>query len=215
LRTQKAGAKNPAAPEATPAPAEASYKVVDVSVEDTGEKTRLVVTTDGPVRYRVEREKHGENLDLLIHGAALAWNGKLPGLPKGAIRHVGATAEEIAGEPVVRVALRLVQAAPYVVLKDQNQVMVELNNPSLVSETAPSRGSLGAHVSVDFQSADFVSVLRALAQDAGFDLVVSPGAQDLPAPLSPIAALIKFLDSGDAICTETDIDPADSPAMVT
>jgi type II secretory pathway component GspD/PulD (secretin) len=180
----------PAQPVGTPMSAEASYKVVDVSVEDTGEKTRLIVTTDGPVRYRVEREKRGDNLDLLIHGAALAWSGKLPGLPKGAVKRVSAVSEEIAGEPVVRVTLRLVQAAPYVVLKDQNQVMVELDNPSLASESAPARGSLGAHVSVDFQDAEFVSVLRALAQDAGFDLVVSPGAQDLPAPLSQVTVSI-------------------------
>ncbi|NTV52115.1 MAG: AMIN domain-containing protein [Candidatus Firestonebacteria bacterium] len=174
----------------TPVPAEASYKVVDVAVEDSGEKTRLVVTTDGPVRYRVEREKRGDSLDVLIHGASLLWNGKVPGLPKGAIRRVGVSTEQISGEPVVRLSLHLVQAAPYVVLKDQNQVMVELNNPSLVSEAIPSRGSLGAHVSVDFQNAEFVSVLRALAQDAGFDLVLSPGAQDLPAPLSQVTVSV-------------------------
>ena len=35
------------------------------------------------------------------------------------------------------------------------------------------------------------------------------------APLSPIAAANKFLDNGVAIWAKTEIDPADSPAMVT
>src|SRR5262249_18621950 len=34
-------------------------------------------------------------------------------------------------------------------------------------------------------------------------------------PLSPIAPAIKSFDKGDAICALTEIDPADSPAIVT
>jgi type II secretory pathway component GspD/PulD (secretin) len=168
----------------------AAYKVVDVSVEDTGEKTRVVVTTDGPVRYRVEREKRNEFLNLWIHGAALSWNGKLSGLPKGAVRRINAYAEEQAGEPLVRLALQMVQAVPFVVLKDQNQVVLELNNPNVIAENLPNRGNLNTRVSVDFQNADFVSVLRALAQDAGFDLVVSPGAQDLSGAQSQVTVTV-------------------------
>ncbi len=157
----------------------ASYKVVDVTLDDTGEKTRLVVTADGAIRYRLEREKKSDVLALWIHGAALTWNGKLIGLPKGAVRKVGTSVESVTGEPVVKLTVQLVQSTPYVVLKDQNQVILEMDNPSMMSESAPSRGNLNSRVSVDFQNADFVSVLRALAQDAGFDLVLTPGAQDL------------------------------------
>ena len=37
----------------------------------------------------------------------------------------------------------------------------------------------------------------------------------ISAPLSPIAPAIRPFDSGDAICALTEIDPADSPAIVT
>src|SRR5215471_15189166 len=34
-------------------------------------------------------------------------------------------------------------------------------------------------------------------------------------PLSPIAPAIRSFDNGDAICALTDVEPADSPAIVT
>ena len=37
----------------------------------------------------------------------------------------------------------------------------------------------------------------------------------IAAPLSPIAPAIRSFDSGDAISALTEIEPADSPAMVT
>ncbi len=33
-------------------------------------------------------------------------------------------------------------------------------------------------------------------------------------PLSPIAPANRFFDNGDAICAETDMDPADSPGSL-
>ena len=35
------------------------------------------------------------------------------------------------------------------------------------------------------------------------------------APLSPMAAAMRFLESGEAMSALTEIDPADSPATVT
>src|SRR4051794_39106321 len=41
------------------------------------------------------------------------------------------------------------------------------------------------------------------------------GCKESIDPLSPIAAAIRFLDSGEAIWAQTEEEPADSPAMVT
>jgi len=168
----------------------AGYQVVDVSAEDLGEKTRVVVTTDGPVRYRVERERRGDEVTLRVYGAALAWNKILPGLPMGAVSRVTAQQNRLEGEPVVEIVVRMVRPTPYLVLREQNQVVLELDNPALVMEAAPTRGSLQARISVDFQNAELTSVLRALTQDVGFDLVLTPGAQEFGVVSSQVTVTI-------------------------
>src|SRR2546430_16302640 len=56
-----------------------------------------------------------------------------------------------------------------------------------------------------------------LANSAPFSAALSSamgGKAPNTEPLSPIAPAIKFLDNGEAICALTEMEPADSPAMV-
>ncbi len=155
------------------------YQVVDVAAENLGEKTRLTVTTDGQVRYRVQRTKKGHRLSLFIQGASLSWRGPLSGLPKGPIKKVNAYQQREAGEAIVKVAVQMTRNSPYLLFRDQNQIVVEFDNPGTISREAGRQGNLRALMSVDFQNADLAAVLRALAHDAGFDLVLTPGAEGL------------------------------------
>jgi type IV pilus assembly protein PilQ len=168
----------------------ASYQVVDVSVEDLGEKTRVIVTTNGPVRYRVQRERRGDEIELLIYGAGLSWSKSATGLSQGAVSRIGVQQQRLEGEPVVDLLVKMTRPTSYSVLKEQNQIVLELDNPTQIMEAAPTRGDLRARLSVDFQSAELVSVLRALAQDVGFDLVLTPGAQEMSAPSSLVTVAI-------------------------
>lgn len=158
----------------------AEYQVVDVAAEDLGDKTRLVVTTDSLARYRLEREAP-DRLVLDLHGAGLAWRGGLKRLPIGVLRRVQAIQRREAGQPITRLTLETLQPTSYLVFKDQNQVILEFDNPGTLNRGIVLRGDLKSTVSVDLQNADLVGFLRALAQDAGFDLIFTPGSQTLPA----------------------------------
>jgi len=174
--SRKPGRSAPVLPTTTAA---ASYQVVDITAENLGEKTRLTVTTDGQARYRVQRQRQGREFILKIYGAALAWRGKLAGLPLGVVRRLSARQRTEAGEPVVQIVVQLSHAIPYLVFKDQNQVLIEFNNPGILALPAGQRGNLTARVSIDLQNADLRAVLRALAQEAGFDLVLTPGLENV------------------------------------
>lgn len=157
----------------------AGYQVVDVAAENLGSKTKLVITTDGLAKYRVAREKNGRGLNVQVHGAALTWSGKLKNSPIGAIKSVSAKQQVSAGQPTVALNVVMTRPSPYVVFKDQNQIIIEFNNPDVISGQGQRRGNLKALVSVDLENAELVSVLRALAQDVKFDLVLTPGSQKL------------------------------------
>jgi type IV pilus assembly protein PilQ len=168
----------------------ATYQVVGAAVEDMGEKTRLTITTDGPLRYRLEKEPRGEQLTLHIYGAALTWNGLVSGLPTPSVRRLVASAETLEGEPAVKISVHLIRAMPYAVFKEQNQVVLEVDHPTPATEAPPARGNLRARVSVDFQNAELASALRALAQDAGYDLILTPGAQELSGPSGQVTVSV-------------------------
>jgi type II secretory pathway component GspD/PulD (secretin) len=155
----------------------AEYQVVDVSAENQGERTRLTVTTDGLARYRVKSEKQGREFILEIYGAGLSGQLSVPGLPAGVVDKVAVLQQNAAGEPVVVITVQLSQSSPYLVSRDQNQIIIEFNNTGRIG-AGSQRGDLNTLISVDFENANLDSVLRALAQQAGFDLVLSPNSQD-------------------------------------
>ncbi len=157
--------------------AQVRYQVVDVGVDNLGDKTKLIITTDGQARYKVERRKNGQEVVVTLVEAALAWHGRISGLPAGAIRTLHTQAQPKNG--MVTVAVGLTQPATYVVYKDQNQVVLEFNNPQAIAQEAPRQGNLRALISVDLENAPLVSVLRALAQEVKFDLILSPGVQQV------------------------------------
>lgn len=166
-------------PHAEPAATDASYQVIDVAVADLENQTQISVTTDGPVRYRVKKAKGEETLQLEFFGAALGWQGPPANLPQGVVARISARQIRLEGEPAVLLEARLNRMVPYVIFKEQNQVMVAFDHPGLEQENPPAKGNLHSPVSLDFQNADLASFLRALAQDAGFDLILTPGAQGL------------------------------------
>lgn len=179
----------------------AAYQVADVAAEADEDKVRLIVTTDGQARYRLERDPSGRGLTLTLHEAALAWSGPVSGLPVGPVQRVSARQETAASEPVVRLRVQLADAAPYLVFQDQNQVILEFEAAGGGAGRG-RRGNLLARVSVDLQAADVGAVLRALAQDAGFDLVFTPAAENLAGPQSlvtlsineqPLRAVLEFV----------------------
>jgi type IV pilus assembly protein PilQ len=100
----------------------------------------------------------------------------LSGLPKGPVKKVNAYQQREAGESIVKVAVQMTRNSPYLLFRDQNQIVIEFDNPGTIERGAGRKGNLRALMSVDFQNADLAAVLRALAHDAGFDLVLTPGA---------------------------------------
>jgi Flp pilus assembly secretin CpaC len=168
----------------------ASYQVVDVSARDLGEKTRITITTNGQVRYRVERTNQGRKFVLKIHGAALTWHGRVAHLPLGVVRRIKAAQKTEAGEPVVQIVMGLSKTTPYLVFKDQNQILIDFNNPGS-SQATGKRGNISSRISVDLQNADLRAVLRALAADAGFDMILTPGMEKIEGSEALVTLSIK------------------------
>ena len=111
-------------------------------------------------------------------------------MPIGVVRSVKAAQKTVMGEPVVQIALRLSQTTPYLVFKDQNQILVEFNNPGSVQATG-KRGNITSRISVDLQNADLRAVLRALAAEAGFDMVLTPGMEKIEESQALVTLSIK------------------------
>ena len=160
-------------------PSQEEYKVVNITVKDIGPKTRLVVTTDGLARYKIKKGLTGDSFSLFLHKAGLAWENKLR-FPVGVIEDLEIFNHNINDESQVEIIGHMLASSSYLVFNRHNQIILEINNPGLLAtKKKRTSGELATLLSIDFQNADLVSVLRALAQNAGYDIVITPGVQSL------------------------------------
>lgn len=171
-----AASSSPAAESAAPAgePTGGRARVMHAMVDDLPDRSRLVVTADGVLRYRVASQDDGKELVLTLFDVDLAWAPARLAVKDGPIADVRAETVK-AGGGEVRVNIKLRTARPYHVRRDQNQVVVEVEKVTeaeAVAESSHRGGDLTHKITLNVQNEDLASLVKALAFEAGFENVV-------------------------------------------
>ena len=174
VKTPAAGvAVQETAPSTTVEPGVRS-RLLHAMVSDLDDRVRLVATSDGVVKYKIASQDGGKSLSLTLYDMDLKWTPARIDLKDGPILSVRAE-EVLKPAQHVRLDIKLRQALPYHVKRDQNQVVIEVEragDASSGSSTAPTKGDLMHRVTLNVQGEDLASLIKGLAFEAGFENVV-------------------------------------------
>lgn len=151
-----------------PSSSQQTARIVDVSLGEIGGESQVVVSSDAPVSYKPAVSEGGKKISVTFKGASLSWAatdiaGNDPSLQSLKARQIS-----VRGESQVVIELALKEKVPYTITRDQNQVMINLGRSS-AAKAAKAQGTLDMSISVDFESADMLGVLRNIADQAGFE----------------------------------------------
>jgi type II secretory pathway component GspD/PulD (secretin) len=148
------------------------YRLIDVNAKNLGAKTRIIVTTDGPVKYRVRKDSSDKKITLnLIDSISLWQKGSLK-MDDGAVRE--ASVNEDGKKKVTNVVLSLAYNTPYTVSKDQNQIVIDMDNQPQGTGGRDKKLDLYQKISINVQSAELPGVLRLLSSQTGFQFSAGP-----------------------------------------
>ena len=150
------------------------YRVIDVAGKNLLKKTRVIITTDGPVKYRVKKDTAGKFLDIGILDAVSTWQKDSVEIAQGTVTKISLS--ENAGAKEVNVRLNMSENAPYTVTRDQNQIIVDVDNAAAGNKKVKRSLDLYQRISLNIQDATLTSVLRLLSTQTGFEFSVAPGA---------------------------------------
>jgi type IV pilus assembly protein PilQ len=148
------------------------YRVIDVAGKNLGKKTRVIVTTDGPVKYRVKKDSGNKQVVLDVLEAVSIWQKGSFTMDGSSVSTVNLREDKAA--KTVGINIGLSDNLPYTVTRDQNQIVVEVDN-SLASGKLPKKKlDLYQKISLNIQDASLPGVLRLLSTQTGFEFAVSP-----------------------------------------
>lgn len=166
------------------------YRVVDVTVEEGDERSQVIISTDGPAKFKPLRLDGGKKISIKLLSSSLAWNSaSAKTLAKG-IEKVEARQSSAGGEPGVQVDVYLKEPLAYAVNRDQNQVILTIDHPVEQGEAA-RKGALDKRVSLDIQNGDLIGTLTTIAQQAGFQTYFTPSMLALAPPTSLVTLHVK------------------------
>lgn len=164
-------------------------RVLHAMVTELPDRIRLIITADGVLRYKLSSQAEGRELMLSLYDVELKWSPPKLSLKEGPVSEVTAKATTQPG-PQVLVAIKLRQAKPYHIRRDQNQVIVEVDRVAeeeqAAMEEASRKGDLMHRVTLNVQNENMTSLVKALAFEAGFDnvLVSRAASRQLPVTIS-------------------------------
>jgi len=189
----------PAGAAAEPAASGTRARVLHVMVEDLPDRTRLIVTADGVLRYKMASQDDGRELLLSLFDVDLKWSPPRLSVKEGPIQDVRA---EETGTPsqMVRVSIKLREARPYHIRRDQNQVVVEVEKAAegeeAAAEVSGKGGDLMHRVTLNVQNEDLPSLVKALAFEAGFENVV---VNMMPGSYQPVTISLRDVPVAKAL----------------
>lgn len=150
------------------------YRVIDVAGKNLLKKTRVIITTDGPVKYRVKKDTAGKFLSVNIQDAVSIWQKDAVEISQGSVSKIALTENSRTKE--VEVRINMAENAPYTVTRDQNQIIVDVDNAATGNKKVKRSLNLYQRISLNIQDASLTSVLRLLSTQTGFEFSVGPGA---------------------------------------
>jgi type II secretory pathway component GspD/PulD (secretin) len=150
-----------------------THRLVDVSVQSTDERTQVVLSLDGQAKYRSSYIDDGKRLVISLINTSLTWAGKEIS-ENPAVESVKAFPVAKAGQSLVNIEILLKPGANAAINRDQNQIVVALENPEPVEAATPKKGNIETIISLDLQSAEMRGTLKALCEQAGFEVFMMP-----------------------------------------
>ncbi|MBP7792636.1 MAG: AMIN domain-containing protein [Candidatus Goldbacteria bacterium] len=155
-----------------PAPSSMIYRVLDVAAKNLGKQTRIIITTDGPIKYRIKKDAENKMLTVNILNAVSAWK-------EGSInRQIGNVAsidlKENKQTKVIDINIKFLENLPYTVVRDQNQILIDIDNVLQTGQLPKKKLDLNQRLSINVQDASLPSVLRLLSAQTGFEFSISP-----------------------------------------
>lgn len=175
IEIPKGGAAPKTYAEEKPAAYEGSgmiYRVIDVAGKNLGKKTRIIVTTDGPVKYRLKKDSANRKLILNVLEAVNIWQKGSFAMDGAAVSTVNL--KEDRGAKIVDISMGLADNLPYTVTRDQNQIVIDVENSGASGKLPKKKLDLYQKISINIQDANLPGVLRLLSTQSGFEFAVSP-----------------------------------------
>jgi type II secretory pathway component GspD/PulD (secretin) len=155
-----------------PAPASMLYRIIDIAGKNLDKKTRIIVTSDGQVKYRVKKDAAHKMLTLNIVDAVSIWKKGSLTLDSGSVS--GVTVKEDRAARVVDVNVALNENMAYTVTRDENQIIIDVDNAAGTGKKLKRRLDLYQKISLNIQDAGLPGLLRLLSTQTGFEFSVSP-----------------------------------------
>ncbi len=171
-----AGEKTQAQPET--APGSLIYRVIDVSAKNMDSKTRIIVTTDGPVKYRVKKDSSEKKISLDLIDSVSIWEKGSLKMEDGPVSSVSVTEDRRA--KITGVVFSLAYNTPYTVSRDQNQIVIDVDNQQQSMKKPKKKLDLDQKISINIQSAELPGVLRLLSSQTGFEFSAGPAVATAP-----------------------------------
>ncbi len=155
------------------------YRIVDVNGKSLEKKTRVIITTDGPAKYRVKKDTEKKQLVITVIDAVSIWPKSSVTFDTGSVDKV--SLRESAADKTVDVTLNMNENAPYSVTRDQNQIVVDIDKVSSGNKVTNRRLDLYQKISINVQDASINSILRLLSAQSGFEFTIGPSASTIMA----------------------------------
>lgn len=149
------------------------YRVIDVAGKNIDNKTRVIVTTDGPAKYRIKKDSGNKTLTVSMVNAVSIWQKEQLTLEDSAVDKI--SVKETA-DKTVEVKISLNENTPYVVNHDQNQIVIDIDRGPGSTKKISRKLDLNQKISLNVQEASLTAVLRLLSAQSGFEFGTGPSA---------------------------------------
>ncbi len=160
-----------------PAPSSMIYRVLDVAAKNLGKQTRIIITTDGPVKYRIKKETENKLLVVNILNAVSAWKEGTINREIGNVASI--TLKENKQSKMIDVNIKFLENLPYTVVRDQNQILIDTDNILQTGKLPKKKLDLNQRLSINIQDASLPSVIRLLSAQTGFEFSISSAVSNV------------------------------------
>lgn len=184
------------------------YRVIDISSRDvTAKKSRVIITADGPAKYRVKKSADEKKIILTVVDAVSIVKSSNIAAPSQDSPMTSVNVQESGSSKTVEVSISLKENSPYTVSRDQNQIVVDIDRVGALSKK-DKKLDLYQKVSVNIQTATLGSVLSLLAKQTGFEFNINQGASLLVVTIreenQPLEKVLSDLLTPNALFYEVD-----------
>jgi type II secretory pathway component GspD/PulD (secretin) len=162
-----------------PAPSSMIYRVLDVAAKNLGKQTRIIITTDGPIKYRIKKDAENKILTVNILNAVSAWKEGSISRQTGNVASIDL--KENKQTKVIDVNIKFLENLAYTVVRDQNQILIDIDNVLQTGQLPKKKLDLNQRLSINVQDASLPGVLRLLSAQTGFEFSISPSVSSAAA----------------------------------